>query len=640
MTTFVKLTRLADTMQTNNTFEISPDREFLRHFLTYWRTLSLSPEMVEKLKAGKDTNPYAAYGYGRWLSLVNPGGDSLKEAEILLTWAGGQGVQDANAALAELYYDGRIESDKAQPEMHAFLMDSSYKLGSELAQYETLLNTIYGAYGYQKDPALVADILQKHLQKNPGSDPIYYVLLGEALEPSDPDAAEKAYRTALERGETEGYFLLADLYRTAGKEDKACEVAEEGVRQGAVNCRRFKAGMEQETFEKRSPQEQIALHQEIVAGLDDAIAHHDRNANFLKAALYYDGLLGFPKDAVAALEPLERGCAIGLGNCFWLKTYIHHYNADELPPEKRIGPEELAHCALQAARLGSGDDPALELVVKAYVKGLLPQYTEEIEKRWLQKYLEANPEEEDGKDSTGAIAVYPQGFFYAMDVTEEADLDFNCDIVHFSPLLTRLTKALGYDKEACHIAMLVEKDGYARDLPDNMTGTLVYGQGAEIRGTVIFLLEEDKGYRLKPFKGLQHTWLFLQLLTAATDGLVRQPTEAELASIKADEEEEEKGWKKLVIDVDYIPSDPGTRNHFTERTSYAKEDLVAGKKLSYEDPGGLFGAIFLKQADDAGVTLVYRGEEYTLTPDHPSKQLDEGGRNYTNFYLSVLLEWE
>ena len=628
-------------MQMNNTFEISQDREFLRHFLTRWRTLSLSPEMVEKLKADKKTNPYAAYGYGRWLSLVNPGGDSLKEAEILLIWAGGQGVQDANAALAELYYDGRTEAGKALPEMHAFLMDSSYKLGSELAQFETLLNTIYGIYGYPEDPALVADILQKHLQKNPGSDPIYYTLLGQALEQADPDAAEKAFRTALEQGETEGYFLLADFYRTTGREDKACQVAEEGVRQGAVNCRRFKAGMEQDVFEKRSSKEQVALHQEIAAGLDDAIAHHDRNACFLKAALYYDGLLGFPKDAVAAMEPLERGCEMGLGNCFWLKTYIHHYNADELPPEKRIGPEELAQCALQAVRLGSGDDPALELVAKAYVKGLLPQHAEEIEKRWLQKYRDVNPEEEDGKDSTGAIAIYPQGFYYAMDLAEDSDLDFHCDIVHFSPLLTRLTKALGYDQEGCHIAMLVEKDGYALDLPDNMTGTLVYGQGAEIRGTVIFLLEEDKGYRLKPFKGLQHTWLFLQLLTAATDGLIRRPTEAELQSIEAErEEEEKKGWEKLVIDVDYIPSDPGTRNHFTERTSYAKADLVAGQILSYEDPGGLFKAIFLKQADDAGVTLVYRDQEYVLTPDHPSKQLDEAGRNYTNFYLTVLLQRE
>ena len=79
----------------NNTFEITHDREFLQHFLTSWRTKSISPQMVEKLKENKDTDPYAAYGYGRWLLLVNPGGQCLEEAESLLERAGKEGVQDA-----------------------------------------------------------------------------------------------------------------------------------------------------------------------------------------------------------------------------------------------------------------------------------------------------------------------------------------------------------------------------------------------------------------------------------------------------------------------------------------------------------------------------------------------------------------
>ena len=91
----------------------------------------------------------------------------------------------------------------------------------------------------------------------------------------------------------------------------------------------------------------------------------------------------------------------------------------------------------------------------------------------------------------------PQGFYYAKDVESEEDMDFSADVVHFSPVLTRLTKALGFDKEGLHIAMLVEKDGYLNDLPDNMTGTIVYGQGAEIRGIVIFVLEDDKDYSQK-----------------------------------------------------------------------------------------------------------------------------------------------
>ena len=141
-------------MEEQHTFNITHDRDFLQHFLTNWRTKSISPEMVEKLKENSKSDPYAAYGYGRWLSLVNPAGKCLKDAEVLLTWAGSNGVQDANAALARMYYEGRIESDEAMPQMHAFLLDSAYKLGSELAQYQTLENIIYGDYGVQENPSL------------------------------------------------------------------------------------------------------------------------------------------------------------------------------------------------------------------------------------------------------------------------------------------------------------------------------------------------------------------------------------------------------------------------------------------------------------------------------------------------------
>ena len=72
----------------NTSFKITPDRDFLQHFLTNWRTKSISAEMVELLKENSGSDLYAAYGYGRWLSLVNPDGNSLKKAETLIAWAG------------------------------------------------------------------------------------------------------------------------------------------------------------------------------------------------------------------------------------------------------------------------------------------------------------------------------------------------------------------------------------------------------------------------------------------------------------------------------------------------------------------------------------------------------------------------
>lgn len=521
----------------NTSFKITPDRDFLQHFLTNWRTKSISAEMVELLKENSGSDLYAAYGYGRWLSLVNPDGNSLKKAETLLAWAGSNGVQDANAALAIMNYDGRIESDEARHDIYAYLMQTSYAAGSELAQYQMLENLVYGGYGTQKNPALAADILKKHLDKNPGADTIYYDLLGDALETSDPEEAEKAYLTSIERSNIHGYFPLANFYLMRGEKEKAYSVAEEGARKGAVNCHRFKAMMEQDDFLALSPEEQNKLHNEIAEGLDYAIARYDSYACYLKGFLLHLGFLGYAENQEEALIPLERGCELGHSSCFYLKAYIHYYKGDALPPEMRASAADIARSCLQAVRMGDREMFTLGQVAYGYVSNMLSKYDDEIERLWLNEYVAAYPEE-DGKDAAGVIAVYPRGFYYAMDVEEDTmdqvlpQMDY--DIVHYSHALQRITKALGLDGESCHVAMLVDKNGYKGELPDNMTGTIIYGHGQEILGTVIFVLEDDETYRLKPFKGLQRMYCFIELLKAATGGLVRQPTSEELEYIGED----------------------------------------------------------------------------------------------------------
>lgn len=97
-------------------------------------------------------------------------------------------------------------------------------------------------------------------------------------------------------------------------------------------------------------------------------------------------------------------------------------------------------------------------------------------------------------------------------------------------------------------------------------------------------------------------------------------------------------WTKLVIDVDYSPSDPGINNWFCERTTYERADLHDGQRLHYDDPGGLFGAISVDKVSEEGVTLHYGGSTYTLTVQGSGLRLDQDGRDYTNFYLGVYLE--
>ena len=98
-----------------------------------------------------------------------------------------------------------------------------------------------------------------------------------------------------------------------------------------------------------------------------------------------------------------------------------------------------------------------------------------------------------------------------------------------------------------------------------------------------------------------------------------------------------KKWSQLVIDVDYSPSDPGINNWFCESTKYNKADLEAGKKLSYEDPGRLFGGITVKEVDDSKVVLTYGDADYTLCEGQSYRCLAKDGRDYTNFELNTYL---
>ena len=69
------------------------------------------------------------------------------------------------------------------------------------------------------------------------------------------------------------------------------------------------------------------------------------------------------------------------------------------------------------------------------------------------------------------------------------------EVVRYTAPLNELSKRVGL--VGCHLVFLVDRNGYAKeDIGDNMTGTILYGSGAEIRGDIIFALETDKGYEL------------------------------------------------------------------------------------------------------------------------------------------------
>lgn len=94
-------------------------------------------------------------------------------------------------------------------------------------------------------------------------------------------------------------------------------------------------------------------------------------------------------------------------------------------------------------------------------------------------------------------------------------------------------------------------------------------------------------------------------------------------------------WHKLIIDVDYWPSDPGSSSHYCERTQLLLNDLKAGQSVSYNDPSDILPSITLVGIDQKGVTLQAGGTTVRLPDFWGSRfsKIAEAGRNYTNFQL-------
>ena len=125
-------------------------------------------------------------------------------------------------------------------------------------------------------------------------------------------------------------------------------------------------------------------------------------------------------------------------------------------------------------------------------------YGDQIEKVWMPLWKKNHPEAKT-QVSPSAIIIQPSGIasvveadIFCMSYREMAQLigAEGLDAVHFSGPLNQITKACTF--RGYQIAMYADRNGYAKDLPDNAIGTMLYGTGAEIRGAVIIALEDNK----------------------------------------------------------------------------------------------------------------------------------------------------
>lgn len=96
-------------------------------------------------------------------------------------------------------------------------------------------------------------------------------------------------------------------------------------------------------------------------------------------------------------------------------------------------------------------------------------------------------------------------------------------------------------------------------------------------------------------------------------------------------------WKQLKIWVMSEAIDPGIVHGETLLTTFEPDEIHVGDKLKYKDYGNVLTLPTVVAVDENGVTLKVRQQEVRLWPGE-CVELDQGGRDYTNFYLSAKLE--
>lgn len=501
-------------------FSITPDRAFLRHFYNKQRVATLSQFMVGKLEDYTQNNdPYAKYGYGRWLYIMNPFKGAIEQAEKLFTEAAENGVADAWAAIGRMHSLGEYHTKRKDDEAAKQCYLKARAMGSELAEL-TWINEYVLVEDNEKEVEKTAKAIENKIANDNGIDPLWHEYLGDAyalLGRTDDSIAQ--YEQAILHGNDSSYYPLALTLQQRGNVALAEEYMQMGIDNNCLNCFTFQADMDQQDFLELSLEQQAELHENVekrlVKGLELGNGYC---AFFLAYNLIYEEL-GFKQDYDRAIKALRRGIELGdMRSCSFM---VALQDSDFLPDEERITQLEIAETRLQALRLG--DESLVEQSCwDLYVHELLDKDTnlEEFDKIWYPLWkkktnapdLKLSDTDDDDKPKEApptnigkteitptVLIIYPDGLtefaeedlesfptYKAMGAMIDAE---GLDTVHYSKALAEITSKA---RTTNNVVFYADRDGFAKNLPDNAVGTMLYGTGAEIRGPIIVGMEDSR----------------------------------------------------------------------------------------------------------------------------------------------------
>ena len=470
-------------------------------------------------------NQYARYAYGVWLWSCRKDSESLKTAFRIFEESADKGIADALQMISRMYYLGEAYDE----ETGKFVMDRKLSLeltsqavekGSILAKLRRNRDQFFGTTEVSADRASAITEAERESSAIFSESILWTEQIGWFYEIEDErEKAIKAYEKCIINGYYAPIYDLALMYLEDGDEDYYKTLMKLGMDLGVPDCRIL--GMENEyRWDSLSGDERLDIYRQLNGNLSKGIEQGSGICAYILADALLNGKFGFDID-------LDRGKAyadLALTYGFSSGASLVIDAAEALQDPEFMSDEEILKYRIDALRYGIEEQ--LDYVIRNKETYIEMGYGDQIEKVWMPLWKKNHPETKT-QVSPSAIIIQPSGIasvveadIFCMSYREMAQLigAEGLDAVHFSEPLNQITKACKF--RGYQIAMYADRNGYAKDLPDNAIGTILYGRGSEIRGAVIIALEDNK-YDTHSFHFQEDLESVLSEISTITGNLLR-----------------------------------------------------------------------------------------------------------------------
>ena len=442
-------------------------------------------------------NPYARYAYGVWLWSCRKDSESLKTAFRIFEESADKGIADALQMMSRMYYLGEAYDEKTgkfmmDRKLSQDLTSQAVEKGSILAKLRRNRNLFFGTTEVSADRASAITEAERESSAIFSESILWTEQLGWFYEIEDErEKAIKAYEKCIINGYYAPIYDLALMYLEDGDEGYYKTLMKLGMDLGVPDCRIL--GMENEhRWESLSGDERLDIYRKLNENLSKGIEQGSGICAYILADALLNGKFGYDIYLDRGKEYADRALTYGFSSGASLVINA----AETLQDPEFISDDDLLKLRYDALRYGIEEQ--LDYVIKNKETYIEMGYGDQIEKVWMPLWKKNHPEAKT-QVSPSVIIIQPSGVasvveadVFCMSYREMSQLidAEGLDAIHFSEPLNQITKTCAF--RGYQIAMYADRNGYAKELSDNAIATMLYGTGAEIRGAVIIVLEDNK----------------------------------------------------------------------------------------------------------------------------------------------------